>query len=171
MNRTAALTGLLAASLLVTACDTGQSDADLQAASDAAHALVVGVSDDLVDALRDANPDLTFDVQGRSGEPALSWDCSDGPASDADAIQWAVNRQVEVIPPQPIDALLDPLVDTLVADDWELLTDEVDGSLRKVELTRDGFHADMAADRSVTGDDPVWVRLSTYSPCLQAPGS
>lgn len=171
MNQVRAFASAALAVLLLAACDGGPSDAELQAASEEAEALVIEVSNDLVDALREGNPDLMFDVQGRVGGPALSWDCSDGPASDADAIQWAVDRQVEVDPRQPVDELLDPLIDILVDDGWALVQDEMKDVVRSVDLTRDGFHVDMSADHTLSGDDPVWVTLSTYSSCLEAPSS
>lgn len=170
MTRTRVLALTVTAALMVGGCDQrGRSDADLEAASSDAHARVVEVSDELVDTLLDGNPGVTFDVQGGPAGSAASWDCSDGPASDADAIQWSANRKLRVDPAQPTDTLLDPLIELLLDDGWKLADDEIEDITRSVKLTRDGFDVAMSGNHTVNGDEPTWVLLATYSPCLESP--
>lgn len=171
MTPSRALVAAIAASLAVplTGCGAdGPSDAELRAASEGARATVIAISDDLSAAVQDANPDLTFiDNPDPMGE-ARSWDCSDSPAANGEAIQWASNQTLEVQPTQPTDRLLDPLVHQLLEDGWELTEDETDDLVRVVTVSRDGYHVDLSGD-TVVSDDPTWVTVDAFSPCLQAP--
>lgn len=156
--------------LLATGCGAGRpSDAELRAASDQARATVISLSDGLVEAVQDGNPDLTFVREAEPMGPAHSWDCSDSPAATGEAIQWAADRMLDVQPTQPVDKLLDPLIDDLSADGWQVTSDESEEQ-RLVRLDRDGYMIKLAADNQVSGDHPTFVRVGSYSPCLVAPG-
>jgi hypothetical protein len=163
--------GALTTAALLGGCDQGLSDAELAAASERARATVTDVADDLLETLRDSNPDLEFVREADSGGPARSWDCSDDPAASGGAIQWGAYRTVQVEPTGPTVHLIDPLIADLEAEGWTL-TDERDVlDARVYTLWRDAYHVELAGERGPFEDDPARVVINVFTPCLPAPTS
>lgn len=166
----AAAAALTIAALAVTACDTApeRSEVDFEDASDDARDTVIDAADAAESALERTYPDAGFIPEPQPGGQARSWDCSDSPAADGGAVQWSSMHSWHLDSRELTAPMLDPLVEELTADGWQVSVDESDEQ-RLVTLERDGYTVEIAGDTQLNGEDPTRIRVGAYSPCLDNP--
>jgi hypothetical protein len=155
------------ACLLLAGCARGPSQAEVSAAVDEARRTVTDESSQLASEVLATNPDLTFTQESRATQPR-SWDCSDNAAATGEMIQFSHTISYTVDPPAATAPLLDPIIDGLTADGWQV-TKDTDDDQRVVDLRRDDYRVALSGLREPLDDGPAWVRVDTYSPCLVAP--
>lgn len=147
--------------------DPGPSQAEVQAASNEARDQVVRSADDTMAAFQNLSPDRTLTPE-TGWKDHQSFDCGDTPAPTGKAIEWVAHRSATVDEGEPTETLLDPVVDKLIADGWEI-TDRKERDSVLVQLTHDGYRIEMSGDDVRAPGYPPRVSVSVYSPCLAAP--
>ncbi len=168
--RMLAAAALTVAALVLTGCDSTnpRSDGGFEDASDDARNTVVDAANAAKSTLEHTYPEAGFVAEPQPGGPAQSWDCSDSPAADGDAIEWASKRSWYLDSRELTAPMLDPLVEDFTADGWKVSADETDEQ-RLVTLERDGYMIEIAGDTQLNGQDPTRIRVAAYSPCLDNP--
>lgn len=167
VSTTAALVTVgVAASLTLTGCEpTRPSDAQLDANSDQARQTVIDLADEAGAALTSSTQaGLT---QSTATARARSWDCSDSPAANGEAIQWASDRDWSLESGESTADLLDPIVEHFVADGWQVTKDDPEGT-RFVQLDRDGYMLQLSGEQAARSGQATQLGLTAYSPCLLA---
>ncbi|MFF1527950.1 hypothetical protein [Cellulomonas sp. NPDC058312] len=166
---------LLVAVIGLSGCATGPSEDEREAASDLAWRTSVGTAEQAIGRLPALFPEVEF-TRNDFPEDFDHWaDCSSsspGSATDPTAIQWLSLRQVLVDPPRETETFGRALVEAYVAEGWTLPEErparEDDPSV-EVDLRRDGYVLTVLWVTTPDAGLAPLVRVSTVSPCLDAP--
>jgi hypothetical protein len=179
MRRT--LAAALALTLLLTGCATGPSQAERVAAVRQTWDTTVALARDADTRIQDllaTHPDLTL-TNGEINSHNGNWSpCDDSPYNDhwdgpdESFCLYTVGYDVE--PRQPTVDLLEPLVQSYVAEGWTIWRDRRGLQPSWVDVTKDGYMlriqgASQEYLDTVKGRYPAYVQVKVMSPCALSP--
>lgn len=163
---------------------TGLSEREIAQQADETRGQVMAIADRVTKKARDLNPGLHMrfnphlSLQLGSGLDAVEdsytgyspdaqpWDDPDDPPAE---IAWESCRRLTVIPAQETVSLVDPIVAQLVAEGWEIRSEEGDNKWYRVGLRRNTYRLVIeGASRPDPGQDALLTYWVT-SPLIPAP--